>query len=647
MLYGRKRASGDWHGALVATQGEHKSRSLLRTRSALVAILLLGAYLRVWGAGEVGLRYDDENAYLAEARLWHRIAAVVTSPDTLSAAWRGDRETLKTQMHGADIDFSATYDKPTQGYSLFCGILMFPFGERPAAALYGNAVCGLLTVWVIYGLGCAAFSRPVGLLAALMLAVSPYHLVYCRTAFPEATASLFITLAMLLWVVGVKRGWTARRTCGLSGVAMGIAMTCHFRHGYLLGVIALADAWWLWHSQRGEGGAEDGLPARLVGRLRLWLRVGALRILWLTCGFLVAPMCIESLRQAGRLVAWMLDTQLFKEGYLAQFPSYLVMRHGLGVAMKGRNPNWCTDTLEALGTYLFHWYGAIGCVLMVVGLAWLLRRRSLAKVALLAVVVTVLLASSQPYAVARALSAVVPALSLAMAVGAVWLAGRICRDSGMIGWLGMSEARARPARVCGVVLGLLMVGVGVPGLAHCWRLHGAQSDLPKACKLLEQQGVGVVAVSPDPHHHSKYWQYLEHTGVTPDNSRFYNLGPPPDVFETWRNAGVRWVAVDPQRWHYRETPPGPANRVYDWWADMDAYLAEHARLLAEFDHLSDYCWEFLADGPGLACLDEMKAGGGRSRSMNSPPPAPMSWPIARCRRGPDAGRYAKPARTLG
>ena len=75
-----------------------------------------------------------------------------------------------------------------------------------ALALIGVAV-GLATVWLTYRLGSDLYGRRAGLIAALFMAVMPYHVVVTRQVLLDgpmalcATAALAATWSLLLTVV--------------------------------------------------------------------------------------------------------------------------------------------------------------------------------------------------------------------------------------------------------------------------------------------------------------------------------------------------------------------------------------------------------------------------------------------------------------
>lgn len=71
------------------------------------------------------------------------------------------------------------------------------FGLNAWGVRLPAAIFGVLTVYLTYALGTRLYSRRVGLFAALMLAVSPWHLMLSRPAF-EAGVALALILAGLL-----------------------------------------------------------------------------------------------------------------------------------------------------------------------------------------------------------------------------------------------------------------------------------------------------------------------------------------------------------------------------------------------------------------------------------------------------------------
>ncbi|MFA6450498.1 MAG: phospholipid carrier-dependent glycosyltransferase, partial [bacterium] len=80
------------------------------------------------------------------------------------------------------------------------------FGLNETAVRLPAAVFGALTVLLTYLLGAALTKRrSVGLLAALFLALSPWHIFFSRFAVETTSMVFFITLGVYLLVRGLER----------------------------------------------------------------------------------------------------------------------------------------------------------------------------------------------------------------------------------------------------------------------------------------------------------------------------------------------------------------------------------------------------------------------------------------------------------
>ena len=547
--------------------------------AGLAVVVVTASLLRFAGITHVGIRFDDEGAYVGDARLWHRCVRVLTDGPSIAAAMRGDKATLKKRMDDIGVDFSARYAKPSQGYTFLGAAAMFAVGDRPAALLVMNAASGVLAVIVLYALGAALFGRGVGLCAAMFLAVSPYHLSYCRSAFADATAGLFVLLGLWIFIIGVKRNWLPRRIYGWSGMLLGLAITCHYRYLYLPAVLMIVD---VFMSRRREPNAENG-----TNLLRLMIR----RWTWLAAGVAVPAVCIELLFQAARAAAWLSDSFFPVDTYFQAWWNWI----GQVLTASGPDANPVSPLRSALAYYGYfvHWHGIAAIFLVVFGVVLIVRKPGLGKIPALVVLLTVVLLVCQPYGVARAMSVAVPCLCLCAAI-AVFRLPELLRLR--IRWY---------AAVVGVLLLLFLV----PAFKRSSELCRRRSDIAGACAFVAAQGGEGVAVPIDTYYRSKYWLYLEKSDLNLVNGKFHRLGSPQDVVALLRRDGVRWFITDPQEWHYRHALSKGSNKVFRWWQAMDEYLDREAALAAEFPHISDNCWEFLAEGPGVAYLDEMIRGG--------------------------------------
>jgi 4-amino-4-deoxy-L-arabinose transferase-like glycosyltransferase len=162
---------------------------------ALVAILLLGAALRLHRLSETpaGL-FCDEAAIAANAR------ALATTGRDLA----GERLPLYSRLRSFELSgIPGIVSQPVFQYASVPFALAL--GRTPAAARLPAVAFGVLGIAATWLLGRALFGTATGLVAAALLAISPWHLHLSRVGF-EAV-SLPVLLALCAWqlVTGVER----------------------------------------------------------------------------------------------------------------------------------------------------------------------------------------------------------------------------------------------------------------------------------------------------------------------------------------------------------------------------------------------------------------------------------------------------------
>jgi hypothetical protein len=542
----------------------------------LLAALIFGSWLRHQDVTRVGVRFDDESWYVSDARFWHRGARTLLHRDGLAALARGDKQALAERLNTERVDFRDRYPKSCLGYTFPAALLMFAVGDGPEALTLLSAVAGSLSLVVLYCLALALFDRAAALGAVILLACSPYHLLYSRLALTDATTGLFVLLGVLLWTYG-WRGTRPRGAYLASGLAFGVAFASHHRSLPALAILLAAD-WlfgrpWLSRSAQVLGrNAPDSAPR--FGR----------RAAWLLAGFALPLMVLEGLLGSAQMLAarwnayWPVPTFW---NAIWDYAGILLERIGLGEATLG-NPS----VVAAYAEYVIHWHGLLFALFLALGLVVLVRAPGRAKYPAILIVLTVLLLTSQRYVVARALSPLLPFLCLAAALGIRSIVGRVL-------------AGTRQAEPCVAAAALVLA---LPGLARSLEVTNKRSQVADACAFLIEQGDGAAVV---PMNARKYEIYLEHSHVKLQSLGFDRVADPPEaVLAELRRNGVRWMVTDPQHWHCLRPSP-PDHGVFDWWERMEITLNRSARLAAEFPHLRDFRWEFLAEGWGLSGLKAM------------------------------------------
>ena len=166
-------------------------------------VILIGALLRIALLGVDARLHPDEALFAAQAR-------TITAQDDLL-------------LRGADLD-----KPPLTIYSLALSFALW--GPSEFAARLPNVFASVLTLAVLYRLASAlSGDRATGLLAALLLALSPYDLAFAATAFTDVQATLWALVAALL---------AARGRWALAGAAAALMIAAKLNAALALPLIA-------------------------------------------------------------------------------------------------------------------------------------------------------------------------------------------------------------------------------------------------------------------------------------------------------------------------------------------------------------------------------------------------------------------------
>ncbi|MHB1295786.1 MAG: ArnT family glycosyltransferase [Anaerolineae bacterium] len=115
-----------------------------------------------------------------------------------------------------------------------------------------GSLTGVLTLPVIYLLGKELFSREVGLYAALLLSVSHWHTIVCRTGYRAATLPLVLGVLLYLLLRAFKTG--RRSLYALAGLFLGLGFYTY--NAFMIVPLAIGLVWlaeFLLRRERGIG----------------------------------------------------------------------------------------------------------------------------------------------------------------------------------------------------------------------------------------------------------------------------------------------------------------------------------------------------------------------------------------------------------
>jgi hypothetical protein len=146
-------------------------RDLARAEWApMVGILVMAAVVRVWAVNGLGFN-TDEAVYAGQA------AAIAGDPD------------LK--------DIFPIFRAHPLLFQFFLAVL-FLFGTYDLLGRLAAIAIGLATVFLVFKLGELLYGRRTGLVAALLVALMPYHVIVTRQVLLDGPMALFATLALYL-----------------------------------------------------------------------------------------------------------------------------------------------------------------------------------------------------------------------------------------------------------------------------------------------------------------------------------------------------------------------------------------------------------------------------------------------------------------
>lgn len=200
----------------------------------LVAILSVGSFFRFYGIDKKGFFSPDSAFHFREAKT---VASV--------AKW-----TL-TKFFGRQVlplgEYVAKYGDaipsfPRQGFLALASLSVFFLGPEDYATMVVSGFFGILTIILVYLIGKRLYGETTGILAAFILAVSPYHIMYSRTGLAHITAAFFLFLGFYLYILSISKTINASNIwISLAGFFVGYAFTCHYALFWIFGLFLILE----------------------------------------------------------------------------------------------------------------------------------------------------------------------------------------------------------------------------------------------------------------------------------------------------------------------------------------------------------------------------------------------------------------------
>lgn len=401
----------------------------------LIAILALGAVLRFRGLEMRGLVMWDEAKFALEGI---RLDSILTAGP----------------LAGKAVGSA----KPS--HALLIALAYLIFGIHDWSSLLMNAVASLLEIVLLYLLARRLFGPGVALLAAALLAVSTYDVIYARSALSECDATAAFLAGVLVWSYATRlRPDEPPRLRfpilpATAGLLLGFAFTINYRLIVYLGVFVAGEV--VWHLWR-EG---PGVTLRRAVPLLVGVLIPPL--LWQIAGIVAAD---------HGMAIFLGDLTQRRQTYLQEV--IYQVHEGKQSVVRFEPMAYIQWFLAREGWPVF--------LLMLAGLLYVPPRRSLAwlmpaAMVLLPYAVYVF----APFVVPRNLVVLIPFACLLASAGAVSLAGHIPS-------LTLSRAALLLA-----ALALVALGTGMT-----WPLTTVRSGFARAATYIQQQGANRTLTSTE------------------------------------------------------------------------------------------------------------------------------------------------------
>jgi 4-amino-4-deoxy-L-arabinose transferase-like glycosyltransferase len=207
----------------------------------LIVILLLGAFLRFYNITKKGFYFDDEAIYALQAK------SKLALPQAAYHHFKDDISFKEARELYMPWGFwKGSNGRP--GYISLAAFSFFVGGEKDYVIFILNGFLSLLAVFFLYLLASLMTNKKIGLIAAFLLAISPYFLYYSRNGRSQAATSLFLIAGIYFFAKALKDKKNNSRLFFISGILIGYAFTTHW--SLLVSIIVIPLIFlYFWHKK--------------------------------------------------------------------------------------------------------------------------------------------------------------------------------------------------------------------------------------------------------------------------------------------------------------------------------------------------------------------------------------------------------------
>jgi len=279
------------------------------------------------------------------------------------------------------------------GWTLATAFSQLVFGTRPYALLLVSAFMGIVSIPVVYVLGKRWFSQDIGMVSAVLLSGSLYHIHWSRHEQPQTMAILFGLLSLLAYSIAIARH-RIKWLIMIAGAMAGFTLTLHLSLAVYPFILVLMEAKPCWDR-------------------KIW--TGLKRTLWICIAVATPLIAMESVVRVMRL--------LVQDGSVVGSPIGHMYADMTASRLDGGactpNPGYFPGVLWEIEGVWFGLSAAIGCLIVLLNRVKGDKYETVFRpstVIVLCYIVTFLYTTSCKMAVPRYVAPLLPVAVLAAAV---------------------------------------------------------------------------------------------------------------------------------------------------------------------------------------------------------------------------------------
>lgn len=197
-----------------------------KTKAIALGICVVTLLIRLVWISEKGLIDSDQGVYGNEAKTVY--GSIIWLYNVILGVDGYERTLLNLRNYLGNIGATFPYvGKP--GFNILIGLSYLVFGLKDYSVLMVSALLGTATIWIVYLTGRMLYNAQIGLIAALIMAVSKWANIFSLSGYAEMSSTFFGSLGIYFFIKSHNEDSISWREYILSGLMLGAALTINYK----------------------------------------------------------------------------------------------------------------------------------------------------------------------------------------------------------------------------------------------------------------------------------------------------------------------------------------------------------------------------------------------------------------------------------